>query len=89
MFIKGRSQVDSPVLWSVIFVSAVTTRIQSKNLYIVGNKDIDWMNDFIPIFQNLNDDDVKKELLVLQEERHHYEMRAKVLECACFTSSNQ
>ena len=31
------------------------------------------------LFQNLNEDDVKKELLVLQEERHHYEMRAKVL----------
>ena len=37
------------------------------------------MNDFISILQNLNDDDIKKELLVLQEERHHYEMRAKVL----------
>lgn len=29
-------------------------------------------------FQNLNEDDIKKEVLVLQEERHHYEMRAKV-----------
>ena len=47
------------------------------------------MNDLISIFQNLNDDDIKKELLVLQEERHHYEMRAKVLECVCFPSSNQ
>ena len=29
--------------------------------------------------QNLDEDDIKKELLVLQDERHHYEMRAKVL----------
>ena len=41
------------------------------------------------VFQNLNEDDIKKELLVLQEERHHYEMRAKVLSCVSLTCSNQ
>ena len=36
------------------------------------------MNELMSFFQNLNEDDIKKEVLVLQEERHHYEMRAKV-----------
>ncbi|XP_020621903.1 sarcolemmal membrane-associated protein-like [Orbicella faveolata] len=34
-------------------------------------------NQLETLTKNLNDDDIKKELLVLQEERHHYEMRAK------------
>ncbi|XP_078384658.1 uncharacterized protein LOC144667143 isoform X1 [Oculina patagonica] len=34
-------------------------------------------NQLETLTKNLNEDDIKKELLVLQEERHHYEMRAK------------
>lgn len=34
-------------------------------------------NQLETLTKNLNEDDIKKELLVLQEERHNYEMRAK------------